>query len=195
MSNGANETQPEPPTTTPDRDSHSVPSSLVLVNTGHGKGKSTAAFGTLLRSVALGWDVAVVQFLKGGKWQVGEEKVCRELGVTWLTAGDGFTWNSTDLDETEAKAVAAWKAAKQLILAGDHQLVVLDEISYALTWEWIAVDDVVATIEGRPANVSLILTGRDMVEPIIKVADTVTEMVNVKHAFDSGKAAKRGIDH
>ena len=81
-----------------------TPASLVLVNTGHGKGKSTAAFGTLLRAVAMGWPVAVVQFLKSGDWRVGEEKICRDLGVDWYAAGDGFTWDSDDLDESRATA-------------------------------------------------------------------------------------------
>ena len=168
--------------------------SLVLVNTGHGKGKSTAAFGTLLRAVARGWDTAVVQFLKSGKWNTGEEKVCRGLGVDWFQAGDGFTWESEDLDETQAKAVAAWDFAKGLIAVGDHRLIVLDEISYAMTWEWIDPTDVVAALYGRPENVNVILTGRDMAREVVEIADTVTEMVKVKHAFDNGIRAKKGMD-
>lgn len=177
-----------------EKDELSSASSLVLVNTGHGKGKSTAAFGTLLRGVARGWDTAVVQFLKSGKWNTGEEKVCRGLGVDWFAAGDGFTWESNDLDETQAKAVAAWEFAKQLILAGQYQLIVLDEVSYAMTWEWIDTTDVVATLAGRPEGVSVILTGRDMAAEVIEVADTVTEMVKVKHPFDQQIRAKKGID-
>ncbi len=177
-----------------EKDELSSASSLVLVNTGHGKGKSTAAFGTLLRGVARGWDTAVVQFLKSGKWNTGEEKVCRGLGVDWFAAGDGFTWESNDLDETQAKAVAAWEFAKQLILAGQYQLIVLDEVSYAMTWEWIDTTDVVATLGGRPEGVSVILTGRDMAAEVIEVADTVTEMVKVKHPFDQQIRAKKGID-
>ena len=168
--------------------------SLVLVNTGHGKGKSTAAFGTLLRAVARGWDSAVVQFLKSGKWNTGEEKTCRRLGVDWFAAGDGFTWDSNDLDETKAKAVAAWKFAEELIAAGDHRLIVLDEISYAMTWGWIDAGEVAAAIVARPREVNLILTGRDMAPEVIEVADTVTEMVKVKHPFDRGIRAKKGID-
>lgn len=169
--------------------------SLVLVNTGHGKGKSTAAFGTLLRAVARDWDVAVVQFLKSGKWHTGEEKVCRGLGVDWFAAGDGFTWESDDLDETQAKAVAAWGFAKELIAAGNHRLIVLDEISYAMTWDWIDPSDVTKTLTTRPDHVSVILTGRDMAAEVIEIADTVTEMVKVKHAFDRKIRAKKGIDH
>ena len=169
--------------------------SLVMVNTGHGKGKSTAAFGTLLRAVARGWPIAVVQFLKSGNWNTGEEKVCRELGVQWFSAGDGFTWESDDIDETKAKAVAAWDFSAQLIAGGEYRLVVLDEISYAMTWDWIDAADVAAALESRPEPVSVILTGRDMADEVVEVADTVTEMVKVKHAFDRQIRAKKGLDY
>ena len=170
-------------------------SSLVLVNTGDGKGKSTAAFGTILRAVSQGWPVAVVQFLKSGDWNTGEEKVCRELGVQWFSAGDGFTWDSDDLDESRAMAVAAWEFSAQLIADGEYRLVVLDEVSYAMTWDWIDAADVVSALESRPERVSVILTGRDMADEVIEAADTVTEMVKVKHAFDRQILAKKGLDY
>ncbi len=170
-------------------------SSLVLVNTGDGKGKSTAAFGTVLRGLALDWPVAVVQFLKSGDWNTGEEKVLRKLGVDWFAAGDGFTWNSDDLDESKALAQGAWAKAAELIGSGDYRLVVLDEISYALTWEWIETPPVVAALVERPERTSVILTGRDMKSEIIEVADTVTEMRQVKHAFERKIVAKKGIDY
>ena len=176
------------------RELRSAPS-LVLVNTGDGKGKSTAAFGTVLRAVAQGWPVAVVQFLKSGDWDTGEERTCRGLGVEWYSAGDGFTWDSTDIDETEAKAAAAWGFSEGLIAAGDHRLVVLDEISYPMTWRWIDAAEVAAALARRPEQVSVILTGRDMAAEVIEAADTVTEMVSVKHAFDGGIRAKKGIDY
>ncbi len=185
----------EPPVEAPDKTGFTTAKSLVLVNTGHGKGKSSAAFGTAMRAVARDWPVGVVQFLKSGDWNVGEEKVLRELGVQWFAAGDGFTWNSEDLDESRALAQGAWAKAKELIAAGDHRLIVLDEISYAMTWEWIDVADVVATLTGRNESVSVVLTGRDMHEDVIEVADTVTEMVKIKHAFDKGIIAKKGIDY
>lgn len=169
--------------------------SLVLVNTGDGKGKSTAAFGTILRAIALGWPVAVVQFLKSGDWNTGEEKTCRGLGVEWYSAGDGFTWDSEDLDETKAKAMAAWEFSAGLVAAGNHRLVVLDEISYAMTWNWIDATEVASVLAGRPERTNVILTGRDMAAEVIEVADTVTEMVSVKHAFDDGIRAKKGIDY
>lgn len=184
----------EPPVQAPDRSEMRVAKSLVLVNTGEGKGKSTAAFGVALRAVARGWPVAVVQFLKSGDWNTGEEKLLSDLGVDWLAAGDGFTWDSDDIDESRALAQGAWAKAKELIQAGNHRLVLMDEISYAITWDWIDKDDVVATINDRPEKVSLILTGRDMAAEVIEAADTVTEMSNIKHAFDSGIVAKKGID-
>ncbi len=170
-------------------------SSLVLVNTGDGKGKSTAAFGTILRAISQSWPVAVVQFLKSGDWNTGEEKVCRELGVQWFSAGDGFTWDSDDLDESRAMAVAAWEFSAQLIAGGEYRLVVLDEISYAMTWDWIDAAEVAAALGSRPEQVSVILTGRDMADEVIDVADTVTEMVKVKHAFDRQILAKKGLDY
>jgi cob(I)alamin adenosyltransferase len=168
--------------------------SLVLVNTGHGKGKSTAAFGTMIRAVARGWKVCVIQFIKSGKWKVGEEKVGREMGVDWWTIGDGFTWNSKDMDETEARAREAWRTAKENIASGNYDMVVLDEITYPMNYEWIDVDDVIGTIRDRPDHVNIIATGRDAPEPLIEIADTVTEMTKIKHAFDRGVRAKRGID-
>ena len=169
--------------------------SLVLVNTGEGKGKSTAAFGTALRALAQGWRVAVVQFLKSGDWQVGEEKILRGLGVDWFAEGDGFTWDADDLDESAALARAAWEKGAELIAAGEHRLVILDEISYALTWNWVDTAAVVAALESRPADVNVILTGRDMAQDVIDVAHTVTEMTQVKHAFEQKIIAKKGIDY
>lgn len=167
-----------------------------MLNTGDGKGKSTAAFGVVLRGVARGWKVAVVQFLKSGKWQVGEEKISREkLGVDWFAIGEGFTWESEDLTEDEAVAQAGWARAKELIMAGEHRLVVLDEITYPMAWGWIDADDVVATIAGRPEQVNIVCTGRNAPDALIEVADTVTEMHKVKHAYDSGVLAKKGIDY
>jgi cob(I)alamin adenosyltransferase len=168
--------------------------SLVLVNTGHGKGKSTAAFGTMMRAIARGWNVSVVQFIKSGKWKVGEEDIGRRLGVDWWTIGDGFTWNSSDMDETEACAREAWRTAKGKVASGDYEMVVLDEITYPINYGWIDLQEVVEAIRNRPDHVNVIATGRDAPLELIDVADTVTEMTKVKHAFDRGVRAKRGID-
>ena len=169
--------------------------SLVIVNTGDGKGKSSSAFGVMLRAVGRGWNVAVVQFLKSGEWKTGEEKIGRQLGVDWWAIGDGFTWDSKDLDESEAVAREAWRASKAHIQAGAHELVILDEITYPMNWGWIGIDDVVTTIAERPSKVNVICTGRSAPQRLVDIADTVTEMAKVKHAFESGVAAKRGIEY
>lgn len=186
--------QAQPPTDPPPAATEREPS-LVLINTGDGKGKSTAAFGTAMRAVARGWKVGVVQFLKSGGWSVGEEKVGREIGLDWWSLGDGFTWDSEDMDESTAIAREAWSRATELINSGDYQLLVLDEITYPINWGWIELDDVVDVIAGRPEKLNLILTGRDAPTELVEIADTVTEMVKVKHAYDRGVIARRGIDY
>ena len=184
----------EPPRDAPSRQDPVRVESLVLVNTGDGKGKSTAAFGMMTRAVARGWHVCVIQFIKSGKWKVGEEQVGRQLGVDWWAIGDGFTWNSKDMDETEARAREAWRTAKEKISSGSYEMVILDEVTYPINYGWIDVADAVESIRGRPPHVNVVLTGRDAPAEIIEVADTVTEMTKVKHAFDRGVRAKRGID-
>jgi len=177
-----------------ERPSYTRQRSLVLINTGDGKGKSTAAFGVVMRGVARGWRVSVIQFIKSGKWKVGEEKVALQLGVHWAKTGDGFTWLSDDLERSRACACAAWELAAATLAAGEHQLVVLDEITYPLNWGWIEIDAVVRALRDRPEHVNVILTGRDAAAALIEAADTVTEMVKVRHAYDRGVRAKRGLD-
>jgi cob(I)alamin adenosyltransferase len=184
----------EPPTSDPIKPPVRHVGSLVIVNTGDGKGKSTAAFGTALRAIARGWNVCVIQFLKSGEWKVGEEEVGRRLGIEWWAIGDGFTWDSADMDRTEAIAREAWTAAKQKISSGEFDMVLLDEITYPLNWGWIDEDEIVNVIANRPSHVNVIATGRDAPQKLIDVADTVTEMTKLKHAFDTGVRAKRGID-
>lgn len=169
--------------------------SLLLVNTGDGKGKSSAAFGVMNRAIARGWQVAVVQFVKSGDWKVGEEVIGRQLGVDWFNVGDGFTWDSNDLEHDQALARDGWRLAAELIAGGQHHLVILDELTYLLTWGWVDTEQVVRALQDRPDSVSVIVTGRDCPQAIIDIADTVTEMRNVKHAYDRGIAAKRGIDY
>jgi cob(I)alamin adenosyltransferase len=168
---------------------------LVLVNTGNGKGKSSSAFGMMLRALAVEWDVAVIQFVKSGDWKVGEELMGRKLGVHWQAFGDGFTWESDNLENDRAHANEGWQAAKQIIQAGEHRLVILDELTYLCTWGWVDQADVVATIAARPERVNVIVTGRDAPAELIEIADTVTEMTEVKHAYQQGIRAKRGIDY
>lgn len=174
---------------------HKPAKSVVVVNTGDGKGKSSSAFGVMVRAVARGWKVAVIQTIKSGEWNVGEEKVGRQLGVDWWTIGEGFTWESDDLTRDEAVAREGWAQAKAIIEAGAHQLVILDEITYPMTWGWISTDEVVDTIRNRPETVSIVATGRDAPQALVDVADTVTEMRKVKHAYDAGIVAKKGIDY
>jgi cob(I)alamin adenosyltransferase len=183
-----------PPTDPPERRPQRRARSLVLVNTGHGKGKSTAAFGVVMRAVARDWHVCVIQFVKSDRWKVGEEKVARDLGVEWLKGGDGFSWLSPDLEESQGRAVAAWELARAALAAGEHQLVVLDEITYPINWGWISGEEVAAAIRERPERVNVVATGRDAPPELIEVADTVTEMVKIKHAYDHGIRARRGID-
>lgn len=188
--------RPTPPRTAPETPRRQArgPRSLVLVNTGEGKGKSTAAFGVVMRAVARDWRVCVVQFLKSDKWKVGEEAVARRLGVDWLQGGDGFTWESPDLATSEGRAKAAWALAAAAIAGGEYQLVVLDEVTYPMNWGWIDGEAVLAAIRTRPAHVNVIATGRDAPAGLIELADTATEMVKIRHAYDRGIVARRGID-
>jgi cob(I)alamin adenosyltransferase len=167
---------------------------MVIVNTGDGKGKSSSAFGVMLRAVARGWKVVVVQFIKSEKWKTGERKMADQLGVDWIVGGDGFTWESDDMDATTKAAQDAWARAADLIASGEYDLVILDEATYPVTFDWIDVEDVVASINARPSHVNVLITGRDADQRLIEVADTVTEMRKVKHAFDAGISARKGLD-
>ena len=169
--------------------------SIVLVNTGHGKGKSSAAFGVMGRAWARGWRVGVVQFIKSGKWKTGERKLADHLGVEWHTLGDGFTWESTDLDETAAKGRHAWDVAQAKLSSGDYDLLILDELTYAVKYGWVDVSAVVDGVRNRASHTNVVITGRDAPEELVEVADTVTEMRKVKHAYDQGIKAKKGIEY
>lgn len=169
--------------------------SLVVLNTGNGKGKSSAAFGVMIRGIARGWNVAVVQFIKSSDWKVGEEKIGRELGVDWHALGEGFTWDTKNPDHDREVGARAWARATEIINSGQYQLVILDELTYLCSWGWVPTSEVVDVIRNRPPKVSLVITGRDAPDELIEVADTVTEMREVKHAFQRNIAAKRGIDY
>jgi cob(I)alamin adenosyltransferase len=168
--------------------------SRLLVNTGTGKGKSSAAFGVMGRAWARGWDVCVVQFIKSEKWRAGERKLADHLGIEWHTLGDGFTWESTDEDETIAKGRHAWDVGAEKIGSGAYDLVILDEVTYAVKYGWVPVDDVVRALQARPARTNVVVTGRYAPDEVIAVADTVTDMVKVKHAMDEGIGARKGIE-
>jgi cob(I)alamin adenosyltransferase len=169
--------------------------SIVLLNTGHGKGKSSAAFGVMARGWARGWRVGVVQFIKGGKWKTGERKLADHLGIEWHTLGDGFTWESTDLDETAAKGQHAWAVAAEKLKSGDYDLLILDELTYAVKYGWVPVTDVVDAVRARAPKTNVVITGRDAAPELVDVADTATEMRKIKHAYDEGVNAKKGIEY
>lgn len=169
--------------------------SVVIVNTGDGKGKSTAAFGVMARGWARGWRVGVVQFMKSGEWKVGEKKLAEHLGVDWWSLGDGFTWDSTDLDESAAKNVHAWGVAREKLASGDYDLLVLDELTYVVNYGWVAAAEVVDGIVRRWPKTNVVVTGRDAPPEFVEIADTVTEMRLVKHAYEKGVNAMKGIEY
>jgi cob(I)alamin adenosyltransferase len=169
--------------------------SIVLVNTGDGKGKSSAAFGVMGRGWARGWRVGVVQFMKGGKWNAGERKLADHLGVDWWTLGDGFTWESDDLDESAAKNRHAWLVARGKLASGQYDLLILDELTYVVNYGWVSVDEVVEGIMGRWPKTNVVITGRNAPPELVEIADTVTEMSVVKHAYQRGITAVKGIEY
>lgn len=185
----------DPPVEDPRPDGLRSAKSLLVVNTGNGKGKSSAAFGVMVRGVARGWKVAVLQFIKSGDWKVGEETVGRQLGVEWQALGHGFTWDSNNLDNDKVLARQSWATARALIESGVYDLIILDELTYLMNWSWIDADEVIAVLRDRPAHVNIIVTGRDASQQLQDIADTVTEMREIKHAYNSGIRAKRGIDY
>ena len=171
------------------------PTSLVIVNTGDGKGKSSSAFGVMVRGWARGWRVGVVQCIKSGDWKTGEEKAARELGIEWQPMGDGFTWDSDDLAETARLGREAWLTARAKLASGDYDLLILDELTYTMSFGWVPVDEVVAGIAERAPHTNVVITGRDAPPELIELADTVTEMRKVKHAYDGGVMARRGLEY
>jgi len=167
--------------------------SLVLLNTGDGKGKSTAAFGVIMRALAQGWRVGVIQFLKSDAWETGEERMFRRLGVEWLKGGDGFV-RHPHAGRSRDLARATWALAAAELRKGHYRLLVLDEITLPISFHWIDVGEVVAAIHDRAPSVNVILTGRRAPKLLVEAADSVTEMVKVRHPFDHGMLAQAGID-
>lgn len=168
---------------------------LVLVHTGAGKGKSSSAFGVIVR--ALGWKqkVGVVQFIKG-KWKTGERQFFDRLGdVTWHTMGEGFTWDTQDKERDIAAAQAAFAKGREMMESGDYDLIVMDEINIAMRYDYLSTEDVIAGLEARDKRTGVILTGRDAKPDLCAYADLVTEMTEVKHPFKAGIKAQRGVDY
>jgi cob(I)alamin adenosyltransferase len=168
---------------------------LLIVHTGDGKGKSTAAFGMLLRAWGRGMKVCVIQFIKSetGKW--GEVKAARKMGIEWLTTGDGFTWLSKNMDETTARALHGWKLAQEKISSGNYDLILLDEFTYPLHYGWLDTAEVLDWLAAnRPPGLHLVITGRYAPEALTQAADLVTEMKLVKHPYQQGIKAQAGIE-
>jgi cob(I)alamin adenosyltransferase len=168
---------------------------LVLVFTGDGKGKTTAALGTIFRAWGRGFRICVIQFLKAETGNWGEVKAAQRLNIEWHKTGDGFTWTSKDLDETMAKALHGWEIARQKIASGAYDLILLDEFTYLLHFGWLKSAEVIAWLrENKPADLHLIITGRNAPAELIEYADLVTNMEAVKHPFDQGIKAQAGIE-
>ena len=167
---------------------------LVIVHTGNGKGKSTAAFGLARRALGRGKTVKIYQFMKVPSARFGEHRLFEQLGVAIEGLGDGFSWKSRDLEHSAALALQGWARAESTIRAGEHFLVVLDEIMYPLRYGWVPLEPVLAALRERPRHVHVVLTGRGAPPELVALADTVTEMALVKHHFQAGVPAQRGIE-
>ena len=169
---------------------------LLMVHTGAGKGKSTAAFGLALRALGHGWRVGVVQFGKGA-WMSGERKMLEALGagkIEWHTLGEGFTWETQDRAKDEAAARRAWDKALALMAEPDLRLLILDELNIALRYEHLPLDAVIAALNERRPDLHIVVTGRNAKPELIAAADLVTEMTPVKHHFAAGVKAQEGIE-
>ncbi|MDR3496850.1 MAG: cob(I)yrinic acid a,c-diamide adenosyltransferase [Ancalomicrobiaceae bacterium] len=168
---------------------------LIIVHTGPGKGKSTAAFGLVLRALGSDWRVGVVQFVKGA-WDTGEKRALARFAdlISWHTMGEGFTWETQDRARDIAAATRAWEKAKELMADPGIRLLVLDELNIALRYDYLPLDEVVATLVERRADLHVVVTGRNAKPELIAAADLVTEMTLVKHHFAAGVKAQAGIE-
>ncbi|MGA7656115.1 MAG: cob(I)yrinic acid a,c-diamide adenosyltransferase [Methylocella sp.] len=168
---------------------------LLIVHTGKGKGKSTAAFGLLLRALGHGWPCGVVQFIKGA-WDTGERRALARFPdqLTWHTMGEGFTWETQDRARDMAAAAAAWAKAQELIATPEIKLLVLDELSIALRYDYLSLTEVVAALRSRRPGLHIVVTGRNAKPELLDAADLVTEMSLVKHHFAAGVKAQAGIE-
>lgn len=167
---------------------------VVVVNTGDGKGKSTSGFGVAIRAAGHGQKVAVMQFVKG-TWKTGEQQALKRFPeITHLISGDGFTWNTQDVEQDIASAQQGWAKSKELIQSGDFDVVVLDEIHIALRYDYLNADEVAEVLRNKPEHVSIVTTGRDAPKAVIDAADTVTEFQIVKHAYKAGIRARKGVE-
>jgi cob(I)alamin adenosyltransferase len=170
---------------------------LLIVNTGTGKGKTTAALGMVFRHIGHGWPVGVVQFIKSSSWETGEAKLLAKFPdlVSLHIMGEGFTWETQDRARDIAAATAAWERAKELIRDEQHRLVLLDELNVVLRYDYLPLSEVVTFLrDKRPADKHVIITGRNAPAELIEIADLATEMTLVKHPFRQGIKAQKGIE-
>jgi cob(I)alamin adenosyltransferase len=168
---------------------------LTIVNTGDGKGKTTASLGVLLRAWGRGFRVCMIQFIKAETGQWGEIKAAKKLGIEWHTTGDGFTWLSKDMDETTARALHGWKIAQEKISSGVYDLIVLDEFTYPIHYGWLNTVEVLQWLQAnKPKGLHLIITGRYAPPELLEFADLVTEMKPLKHPYEKGIKAQPGIE-
>ncbi|HEV7327589.1 MAG TPA: cob(I)yrinic acid a,c-diamide adenosyltransferase [Bosea sp. (in: a-proteobacteria)] len=168
---------------------------LLIVNTGPGKGKSTAAFGLILRALGHGWRIGVVQFIKGA-WSTGERKALEAFGtqVSWHSMGEGFTWETQDKARDIAAATRAFEKARELMADESIRLLVLDELNIALRYDYLPLAEVVAILQARRPDLHIVVTGRNAKPELMEAADLVTEMTLVKHHFAAGVKAQEGIE-
>ena len=180
---------------------------LLMVHTGAGKGKSTAAFGLAMRAWNQGWDIGVFQFVKSAKWRIGEQTVLERLGelhtqtgeggpVEWHKMGSGWSWTRKAGSEDDHAVAAAegWGEIKRRLAEERHDLYLLDEFTYPITWGWVDLDDVVTTLASRPGHQHVVITGRNADPKLIELANLVTEMTKVKHPMDAGQKGQKGIE-
>lgn len=174
---------------------------LLLVNTGQGKGKSTAAFGIMLRAWAQGWRIGVYQFVKSGKWRVGEHKAAMLLSdsdeggtIDWFKMGDGWTWTSRDLEQSADLAREGWEEVRRRLADETYDLLLLDEFTYPMKFGWVDTAEVVEVLANRPGHQHVLITGRDAPAELVEIADLVSEVTKVKHPFDEGHRGQKGIE-
>ena len=174
---------------------------LVVVHTGEGKGKSTAAFGLALRAWNQGWPVGVFQFVKSAKWRVGEEHALRTLGasgaggaVTWHKMGEGWSWIQRDQGGHAEQAAEGWAQIARDLAAETYRFYVLDEFTYPIKWGWVDVAEVISVLDARPGQQHVVITGRDAHPDLLAHADLVTDMTKVRHPMDRGQKGQKGIE-
>ncbi len=167
---------------------------LVLLYTGNGKGKTSSALGVTMRAWGRGWKICWLQFIKSKTANYGETRAAKRMGIEMIPLGDGFTWLSKDINKDIALARECWALAREKIESAAYDLVVLDEITYPISYGWLEADEVIGALRDRPADTHVIMTGRNAVPELVEFADLVSEMTEVKHPYQQGIKAQRGID-